>query len=153
MPTRAGKLTPGDVLVYEKRPGEKPNEWSDHLNGVRFVVVERLGNDASYAIWLRREDNEPFEWPGDRQRNHHREGMLLEAHYHVFRQDYGLTLVGREAPKPRKIGLTQVHDASQVQQLAHDLSELLILPDGDTDGYERMARKLYSFGWRKRDEL
>jgi len=45
--------------------------------------------------------------------------------------------------------LISAYDDEVVRELAQDLSEVIILNPFETDGYERMARKLYAAGWRK----
>jgi hypothetical protein len=55
IPTFGGKLCAGDV--FELRPvkvaGRVPDPHDSAFADVRFVVVERTGNDASYAAWVR----------------------------------------------------------------------------------------------------
>lgn len=50
------------------------------------------------------------------------------------------------------MSLVTVYDEQQVRRLAKDISELLILPEDDTTGYDQLARRLYGAGWRNTSE-
>jgi hypothetical protein len=45
--------------------------------------------------------------------------------------------------------LVSAHDDETIKELAHDLSEQVILHPVRDGDYARMARKLYAAGWRK----
>lgn len=45
--------------------------------------------------------------------------------------------------------LRKLYDDEQVELLARNLSELIILAQSGTDSWLRVARKLYGFGWRQ----
>jgi hypothetical protein len=112
MPTPSGLLKAGDRIKHSSDP-------------TVYVVTRRLGNDISYAVRIRREDNRPFNHNGFIDKEH----LFNEFDYAL--RHLGWSLVGGKG--------TEVHDELAASTRSKVLENLVSLNDIVTEMVRAMA--------------